>query len=275
MDKNRIRTAIQAVALLIQNANFKGFFTGNIYQGPGKNVCVPGLNCYSCPGAVGACPIGSLQNSLSARQFKFPYYVLGLLVFFGAIMGRVVCGFLCPFGFVQDILYKIPFFIKIRKFKADKYLRYVKYVVLLVFVIILPICVKMTPFFCKYICPSGTLAGILLALADNSFFYFFGRLFTWKVIVLSTIVIASIVVARPFCKYLCPLGAVYGPFNKISLVKMNLDKEKCTSCGKCAAACDMCINPVESQNSMECIRCSKCVHVCPNNALHMGLERNK
>lgn len=93
---NKRRLAIQSVAALLQNANFKGFFTGKIYGGNLKNVCVPGLNCYSCPGAVGACPIGSLQSFLSSYSFKFPYYVVGLLIFFGALLGRVVCGFLCP-----------------------------------------------------------------------------------------------------------------------------------------------------------------------------------
>ena len=112
---NKKRTAIQVIATIIQNANFKGFFTGKIYQGQTKQVCVPGLNCYSCPGAVGSCPIGALQNSLSSMRFRFPYYVLGLLIFFGALLGRAVCGFLCPFGLVQDILYKIPFVKKIKK----------------------------------------------------------------------------------------------------------------------------------------------------------------
>ena len=100
---------IQAVAVLIQNANFKGFFTGKIYTGATKKVCVPGLNCYSCPGAVSACPVGSLQSFLSARTFRFPYYVLGILLFAGALLGRAVCGLLCPFGFLQDLIYLIPF----------------------------------------------------------------------------------------------------------------------------------------------------------------------
>ena len=118
---------MQSAAALIQNANFKGFFTGKIYAGAAKSVCVPGLNCYSCPGAVGACPIGSLQNSLSAYSFKFPYYVVGLLVFFGAVLGRIVCGFLCPFGFLQDLIDKLPFPKKIGTFKYDKALRKIKY----------------------------------------------------------------------------------------------------------------------------------------------------
>ena len=110
MDKRRF--SIQAVSALLHNANLKGFLTGKIYQGAGKNICVPGLNCYSCPGAVGACPIGSLQGFLSGLKFRFPYYVLGFLIFFGALLGRAVCGFLCPFGFFQELLHKIPFPIK-------------------------------------------------------------------------------------------------------------------------------------------------------------------
>ena len=71
---------------------------GNIYKGDLKGMCVPGLNCYSCPGAIGACPLGSLQSALLNSKFKTPYYILGLLIIFGALLGRVVCGFLCPFG---------------------------------------------------------------------------------------------------------------------------------------------------------------------------------
>ena len=85
MAKKWLRHSIQAVATLVQNANFKGFFTGRIYEGASKSVCVPGLNCYSCPGAVGSCPIGSLQSFLGGIKFKFPYYVLGLLIFFGTM----------------------------------------------------------------------------------------------------------------------------------------------------------------------------------------------
>ena len=162
MDKKRF--GILAAASLIQNANLKGFFTGKIYQGPIKNVCVPGLNCYSCPGAVGSCPIGSLQGFLSGLKFRFPYYVVGLLLFFGAVLGRAVCGLLCPFGFLQELLNLIPGIPKKNRFKGDQPLRYLKYIVLVVLVIVLPLCFALTPFFCKYLCPSGTIAGILLSL---------------------------------------------------------------------------------------------------------------
>lgn len=270
---NKKRTVIQVIAAMVQNANFKGFFTGKIYEGSSKQVCVPGLNCYSCPGAAFACPIGSLQNALSAFKFKFPYYVLGLLIFFGAILGRLICGFLCPFGLLQDLLFKIPFFKKVREWKGDRVLRYLKYVILVVFVIVLPIAYKLTPFFCKYICPSGTVSGLLLAAADHTLFQVFGKLFSWKLSLLILIVIFSILICRPFCKYLCPLGAFYGPFNKISLVSMHLDQERCVGCKACYQSCDMCVDPSVKTNSAECIRCGKCIQACPKQALSMGIAK--
>lgn len=266
MDKKK-RTVIQAIATLIQNANFKGFFEGKIYQGPVKNVCVPGLNCYSCPGAVGSCPIGSLQNSLSAYKFRFPYYVLGLIFFFGALLGRFICGFICPFGFIQDLLNKIPLPVKVKTFKGDKVLRKIKYFVLLTAVVVLPIFVKLTPIFCKYLCPSGTLAGILLAISDTSLFKVMGSRFAWKACILTVVVIASVIIARPFCKYLCPLGAIYAPFNKISVLQMNCDSKKCIDCGACTRVCDMCVDPSKDANSPECIRCGRCIKECPVKAL--------
>lgn len=264
---NKKRTVIQGVAALLQNANFKGFFTGKIYQGQIKNVCVPGLNCYSCPGAVGACPIGSLQNTLSSYKFKFPYYVLGLIFFFGAVVGRMICGFICPFGFFQDLLNKIPFPKKIKTFKGDKALRYVKYLVLVVMVIILPIIFKLTPVFCKYLCPSGTLAGILLSLSNTKLFAVLGTRFAWKVSILAIVVLFSIMISRPFCKYICPLGALYAPFNKISVVQMKCDGNKCINCKACQNVCDMCVDPSITPNSAECIRCGKCISACPVEAL--------
>ena len=264
---NKIRLAVQGAAALVQNANFRGFFTGKIYEGGLKSFCVPGLNCYSCPGAVGACPIGSLQNALSANKFKFPYYVLGLLIFFGAVLGRLVCGFLCPFGLLQDLLHKIPFPKKVKTFKGDKTLRKLKYAVLIVLVIVLPLCVKLTPFFCKYLCPSGTVSGVLLALSDTSLFRLFGSRFAWKACVLGMIVLLSVVIYRPFCKYLCPLGAFYAPFNHVSAVKMQVDEAKCVSCGACANVCPMNVDPSKTPNHTECIRCGDCVHACPTKAI--------
>lgn len=270
---NRKRSAIQTIALLLQNANLKGFFTGTIWQGQSKRVCVPGLNCYSCPGAVGACPIGSLQNALSAHRVKIPYYIVGLLVFFGTLFGRAICGFICPFGFLQDLLHKIPFPKKIHSFPGDQALRFLKYIVLLFLVILLPMNIKLTPVFCKYLCPSGTLSGILLALGDHLLLLRMGVHFVWKAAILVAIVLLSMSIARPFCKYLCPLGAIYALFNKISVVQMHLDQDKCISCKACSRVCDMCVDPSETPNNMECIRCTKCVSKCPTGALKLQVGK--
>ena len=158
------RHGIQALWAFITNSHVTGFVTGKIYTGKLKNACVPGLNCYSCPGAVGACPIGSLQAVIGSWNFKMAYYVVGFLIFIGAMVGRLICGFLCPFGLIQDLLNKIPFPKKIRTFRGDKLLRKLKYVIFLVFVILLPMFVvdimgQGAPYFCKLICPAGTLEG--------------------------------------------------------------------------------------------------------------------
>ena len=269
-----VRLGIQAAAAMIQNANFKGFFTGKIYTGDVKKVCVPGLNCYSCPGAIGACPVGSLQNFLSAKKFKFPYYVLGLLIFIGALLGRIVCGFLCPFGLIQDLLFMIPFYKK-NQFKIDRYLRYLKYAVLLILVIILPLSLPLTPAFCKYVCPSGTIAGLISYFTQPIIRSQLGWLFNWKFIVLSIIIVTGLIVYRPFCKYLCPLGAFYGFFNRFALVRMHLDESTCVHCGACARACKMNVDPMKNPNSMECIRCGDCIRACPEKALHLGIRDTK
>lgn len=268
-----VRPVTEGVFTLLTNANFKGFFTGRIYSGPAKSVCVPGLNCYSCPGALGSCPLGSLQNALGQKTFKIPYYVLGLLLFFGALFGRAVCGFLCPFGFIEELVYRIPVK-KHNRFRLDRPLRKLKYVILILLVV-LPLFVKLTPFFCEYLCPAGTLSGVLLALADTRLFALFGKRFFFKLAILLLVLISSAAVFRPFCKYLCPLGAFYGLFNPVSAVTLRRDKTKCTSCGVCVSACPMGADPVRKPDSAECIRCGLCADACPEEALELGLRARK
>ena len=123
------RRLIQLYAALLTNANLKGYVNGQIYQGPVKNVCAPGLNCYSCPAASASCPLGALQNALAASGKRTPYYVFGIILLYGIILGRTICGFLCPFGLIQDLLYKVktP---KLKKNRATKIFSYLKYVIL-------------------------------------------------------------------------------------------------------------------------------------------------
>ena len=264
---------IQAAAALLQNANFKGFFTGRISENAAKGVCVPGLNCYSCPGAVGACPLGSLQSFLGARPFRIPYYVVGLLVFFGALLGRAVCGFLCPMGWIQELLDLVPTK-KLNRFRLDKPLRKLKDLVLAA-ALILPFFVARTPFFCKYVCPSGTTAALFLAAADKTVRGMLGSLFNWKLAVLIAVAVGSLFIWRPFCKYLCPLGALYGCFNRFALYRGSVDESACIRCGRCAAACRMGVDPVKNINSAECIRCGDCAKNCPVKAISLGFTAGK
>ena len=277
--KNWPRHTIQAVWAAATNSHFSGFVTGKIYTGKLKNACVPGLNCYSCPGAVGACPIGSLQAVIGSWNFKFAYYVVGFLIFVGALFGRLVCGFLCPFGLIQDLLNKIPFSKKIRTFRGDKLLRKLKYVIFLVFVILLPLFLtdimgQGAPYFCKLICPAGTLEGGLpLVLLNKAMRGAIGGLYIWKNAILIVTIILAVIIYRPFCRYICPLGAFYSVFNKVSVYRYHVDKEKCVHCGKCAKACQMEVDPVEDANSLECIRCGRCRQACPVHAIQCGLRK--
>lgn len=272
MDNQKKRMGIQALAALVQNAHFRGFFSGKIYTGPIKQICVPGLNCYSCPGAVGACPIGSLQSFLASRPIRIPYYIVGLLLFFGAILGRAVCGFLCPMGFLQELVHKIPFPWKQKRIPGDRNLRKVKYGVLILMVL-LPLAVPLVPFFCKYLCPAGTLAGLSLAAVDPVIRPMLAGIFRWKLALLAGILLLCLILFRPFCKYLCPLGAIYGFFNRISFYGLTKEESKCNHCGQCAKVCPMSVNPAQTPDSPECIRCGTCTASCPQGALCQGWRK--
>ncbi len=278
-----LRMWVQICFTALSNGYATGFKQGKIYQGASKKLCLPGLNCYSCPGALGSCPIGSLQAVLADRNYSFAFYVVGFLLLVGALAGRFVCGWLCPFGLVQDLLHKIPFPKKLKKLPGDKVLKYLKYIILIGFVIILPMVVldivgQGSPWFCKYICPSGTLfAGIPLVSSNPFLRSALGWLFNWKITILVVLILLSIIVFRPFCKYLCPLGAVYGLFNPIALYRFKIDKDKCTDCGACQKACPLDISVQKTPNSPECIRCGKCKTACPHNAIcnNISLKKNK
>lgn len=271
MAKNKHRWKIQLGATLISNPFFLNFVQGKIFRGKLKGVCVPGLNCYSCPAAAASCPIGAVQAVIGSSKFQFAYYVVGLLLLIGVLLGRVVCGFLCPFGWFQELLHKIPS----KKFSTKKLhiLTYLKYVILLLFVIILPMTLVNEvgmgdPFFCKYICPAGILeGGIPLSLADPGIRASLGALFTWKSCILLGVVVLSVFFYRPFCKWLCPLGAFYGLCNKISMYRLEVDADKCTACGACSRVCKMDVDVFRTPNHAECIRCGDCMASCPHQAI--------
>ncbi len=269
-----IRLTIQLLFTILTNGYLYGFLSGKICQGRSKYACVPGLNCYSCPGAVASCPIGALQALLNQNGFQIPFGVLGFFFLFGSLLGRTICGWLCPFGLVQDLLHRIPVFQKRKRLPFHRILIYGKYAVLLFLVCIGSMFLfgdfARVPAFCKYLCPSGTLLGALPLLSANELLRSqIGGLFFWKLGILIVILVLSVKIFRPFCQYLCPLGAIYGWFNRFSLVQIHWEEEACISCGACQKACPVDLSAHEISRSPECIRCGRCVSACPARCLHL------
>ncbi len=264
------RRLIQVYAALLYNAHIKGYIQGDIYTGSIKNVCVPGFNCYSCPGAIGACPLGALQNALASTGNRAPWYVLGILMLYGLILGRTICGWLCPLGLIQEFLYKIPT-PKLKKSRFTRALTWLKYVFLAVFVIAIPLVYASqyfpVPGFCKYICPAGTFEGAIGLLSNpvnSEKFSILNILFTRKFIIMIGIFAACVFAYRAFCRFICPLGAIYGLFAKVSLLGVKVEAPKCTNCGRCVAHCKM---DVKRVGDHECINCGDCIDVCPSKAI--------
>ncbi len=270
------RRLIQLYAALLQNAHLKGFIEGNIYTGKTKAVCVPGLNCYSCPAAVGACPLGALQNAIASSLSRPAFYVAGLILLFGLIAGRTVCGWLCPMGLIQELLYRVPT-PKVRKSRITRALSLIKYVILLVFVVIIPFRYALeripVPAFCKYICPAGTLegaAGLLSNPVNAGALGMLGPLFTGKALILILVLTAVIFVYRAFCRFLCPLGAIYGFFARVALIGIRVDRNKCTGCGACVRTCPM---DITRPGDHECVQCGLCAGHCPEKAISVRAGR--
>ena len=271
------RKLVQLYSAVLYNAYAKGFIKGEIYTGSAKMMCVPGFNCYSCPAAVGACPLGSLQNAIAASGNRTGFYVFGILMLWGLMLGRTICGWLCPLGLIQELLHKIPT-PKIKKSSVTHVLTYLKYVMLAVFAVAVPLWFglkqgKAVPGFCKYICPAGTLEGAvgLLSNPGNSdLFGLLGIFFTRKFVIMMIIGLACVFCYRSFCRFLCPLGAIYGMFNRLAVAGVKVDADRCTHCGACAMNCRMDVRHVGDR---ECINCAQCMDVCRQGAISMKAGR--
>lgn len=260
------RRFVQLISALIYNIDVANWFNGRISQTSLKKVCVPGLNCYSCPGAISSCPLGALQNTIA--NGKFPFFITGFFLLIGTLFGRLICSFLCPFGLFQELLYKIPSkkIVHTQKLKPiTRKLSLLKYFILAILCILLPMIFYFKdgfafPYFCKWICPEGTIfAGWPLVIMNETLRSAIGFLFSWKTALSVGFILWSIFMFRPFCRFFCPLGAIYSFFNKSAIFGIKVDASKCTHCNACVNSCKM--DTLEI-NDRECIRCGECKSSC-------------
>ncbi|MFH1421812.1 MAG: 4Fe-4S binding protein [Planctomycetota bacterium] len=262
MTRNIKRRIVQTVFAILFNMRLEFLFSAGIIKVIDKmrHFCVPAINCWSCPLSTFSCPIGALGASLSFHVI--PFVLIGFLLIFGAVLGRFFCGWVCPFGLFQDLLNKIP----TPKFRIPDKIANIRYLFLFAGVIIIPYFWSTDSylFFCQY-CPAGRLeAGIYEKAASPAFPEI------WRLLVLIMFILLMLFSHRGFCRTICPLGALFGIFNKFSIFKMKLNKEKCTNCRWCHKVCPVDHKFNESDNSPDCIRCLNCKE-CKFDAVTSGL----
>lgn len=267
----KVRSPIVALfGLILPNSYYPVVASKEIYDGPLKQACFPGLNCHACPTAVSACPIGILQHFSAVG--RIPFALIGFLGAIGIVFGRSVCGWLCPFGWIQDQTYKI----KSKKFRIHPSLKYGKYASLFVLAILLPYFVEAHWF--SRICPWGTLSAGIPWLIWNPLNPvdampviepdMVGWLYFLKVSILIIFLVLFVVTSRPFCRTLCPLGAIYAHFNRISFMRLEVEGQ-CVDCNLCVEVCPTQIRVSDDPNSPDCIRCLNCT-VCKNVHVRWG-----
>jgi len=254
------RLISQIIFLFITNASFLLGVTGLIYSY---------FYCWEAPYATMSCPIGILEHAVLESSIFLGIYLIGTIAFVGIIFGRAPCGWACPIGFLQDVVGKIKIRKDVGMSNADRKARYIKYAVLIAI-----------PFAVYYfatmaytdICPIGGLTATLPALISEPGGYTPTVFFIPKIILTALTIFLILKVKRGWCRYLCPVGAMLAPFNKISLLQLNFDEEKCIKCLNCARVCPMNINMPYDIKSMECIRCGLCIDECPTKALSFGVK---
>jgi len=241
------------------NSFFASYATRAVNTNSLKGVCIPVLNCYSCPSALFSCPIGTLQHF--SAMHAIPFYALGLIGAVGAVVGRMPCGWICPFGFIQDLMYRI----RSRKYRISQLFTYAKYLVLLLLVFIIPYQTGQ-PWFSK-LCPAGTLSAQipwllwnpvnpatgLPVMADAG-----GLAFYISLLILAGFLFWFVVSKRPFCRVACPMGALLSLFNRFSLVRLKVEPN-CDGCNLCEVSCPMDLNVYEEIGSKDCILCLECM----------------
>ncbi len=270
------RSWSQLLFFFALNPHLLNFVRGTVHSGATKSFCVPVLNCYSCPAAAFSCPIGALQTVAGAAN-KVSHFVLGTLVFIGSAVGRAACGWVCPFGWLQDALARLKgshIYIP-RTYEKMRYF-WLGFTLFAGMWLTDPQTGVSIPPFCKYICPQGTLqAGVPLTLSNYSLRSLIGPLFWFKVAVLMLILGASVLIKRGFCRFMCPLGAIMGLTNYFSWYQITVDNTKCVKCESCVDICPVEIDIRNNPKDFQCVRCSDCAGICPTGAIGNNLPWKK
>jgi len=265
------RSRIQLISLAV----FNSYYLARI----GKYLCIPVLNCYSCPIGAVACPIGSITAFALIR--RIPYYIIGVIGLVAVSAGRAFCGWACPFGFMQDLLYRIRSW----KWSLPRLANSLKYALLVLLVIALPLALgggkAKTPKeritgessgaidYCGLVCPAGTAEASVPSLITSEAIRARASWRTWsKVGILAVVLGLAVVSRRSFCRALCPLGALMALSSGMSLLRLETDREKCTRCRRCVTVCPTASRIVPEaaggkEATAECVMCLDCVRDCP------------
>ena len=250
------RRLIQISAFVISNLGiFRVLKTGFL---------CPFLYCYGCPFAAFGCPIGTLQNFIVYGHF--PFFTIGSLGVYGIIFSKAFCGWACPFGTLQDVISPR----NRRKEVKTRNHWWFKYAILLLTLALAWL--ALDTIFCK-LCPSGSLFAAIpfrLLYPGSAEFglYFYLHMFT-----LALTVILALLISRFWCRYLCPLGAIAGAFNRVGMLTIQYDEKKCKKCNACLDVCAMGIARIRDVGkSTDCILCGRCVEVCPEKALSFKIK---
>jgi polyferredoxin len=231
-----------------------------------KSIPCLGMNCYACPAAVFACPIGTLQHFAILRQI--PFYTLGVLSLVGVLVGRLACGWLCPFGWFQELVNGLGRRLRWPRMRISERFRLLPYAFLLGLGVIVPM-LTLEPWFSK-LCPVGTMqAAIPWVVIDPALRTQVGALYLLKLLILAAFVLWMLRTQRPFCRFVCPLGAIWSPFNRVSTLHLTVDEASCTECGACQRVCPVDIRIYEDAGSTRCVRCMECVGACPEVAIRL------
>jgi polyferredoxin len=221
-------------------------------------VYVMGANCERwCPfGGVEALYTYATEGNMLCSLGTANFFILGGVLLMTLLVRRAFCGYMCPIGTLSEWLRVVGQRLRIPAvtvpYWADRWLALLKYVVL---AIILWLTWRAGELIFRGFDPCYAL--ISRHGTDITF---------WAYVVAGIIVVASLIVMLPFCRWFCPLAAVLSPFSRFGFTRVKRDEQACSNCGLCAKSCPVTIpvHEVKEVKAARCLSCMKCVEVCPD-----------